>query len=183
MRGLELAHEPQAIAERGEMRKAMTFGDCLRRKRWLRPASRQETVATILCFCGALFLALYHIDITTGVFPSWFKAGHRGWFVCPFCGGTRAFCYVVRLQFWNAMHSSIIGTWVSVWILVTFPIRAWFCAASQSRKAMRVYWRLKKLEAGEKFLIMTAICVVTQMVLHYQCGFYWLPLVQFFQDY
>ena len=165
------------------MRKALTVGDCLKRKRWLRPASRQEVVATILCLCGALFLAVLRIDISTGVFPDWIKAGHTRWFVCPFCGGTRAFCYMVRLQFWNAMHCSIIGTWVSTWILASLPIRAWFWAASYSRKALVSYWWLKKLEGGDNFLFLTAILVVVQVVLHYQYGFYWLPLRQFMQDF
>ena len=165
------------------MRKALTFGDCLRRKRWLRPASRQETVATILCLCGALFLALLHIDISAGVLPGWIRAGHHGWFVCPFCGGTRAFCYMVRIQPVEALHCSFIGTWVSFWILATLPIRAWFWADSHSRKALLAYWWLKKLEAGDYFLFLTAFCVVMQMVFHYHCGFDWLPLRQFMQHF
>ena len=165
------------------MRKALTVGDCLKRKRWLRPASRQEVVATILCLCGALFLALLRNDISFGVFPGWIKAGHTKWFVCPFCGGTRAFCYMVRLQFWNAMHCSIIGTWVSIWILATLPIRAWFLADSHSRKAMLAYWWLKKIEGGNNFLFLTAVFMVIQMLLHYYWGFDWLPLRQFMQDF
>ena len=165
------------------MRKALTVGDCLKRKRWLRPASRQEAIATILCLCGALFLAFLRIDISTGVFPSWITAGHTRWFVCPFCGGTRAFCYVVRMQFWNALHCSLIGTWVSIWILATLPIRIWFWTKCYSRKALVSYWWLKKLEGGNNFLFLTAVLVVVQMVLHYYYGFDWLPLRQFMQDF
>ena len=81
------------------------------------------------------------------------------------------------------MHSSILGTWVSIWLIATLPIRAWFWANSQSHKALVVYWWLKKIEGGDNFLILTAILVVTQMVLHYQYDFDWLPLHQFWQDF
>ena len=133
---------------------------------------------TALCIIGAALLCWRGTDISGGVLPGWLSRfiGHNGRFVCPFCGGTRAFVYVCHFDFSSALHASILGTLAAIWAVLTFPIRLWFALRHDSPCACFLYSRLKANENGDYFIIASAALMLLQMHLHYQWGFHWLPL-------
>lgn len=141
-------------------------------------AARLETAGLVLCLLGAAALVWLRVDVSQGVLPSfWSWLGHRG-FVCPLCGGMRAFVRVVALNWGQALHDSLLGTFVAVWLLLTLPFRlAFVCCPGQPRCA-RLGQRLRRLERPPRLLLLMALSLWLQLYLHCVHGFAWTPLQQ-----
>lgn len=143
--------------------------------------ARHEMFLTAVCVVVATCLNLCGYDISEGVLPQWLgkvlPLGHHG-FVCPFCGGTRAFVYVLRGDFRMAVRCSLLGTLVTMWLLATFPLRLWFLLCQKAPLAERFFSEVKHFECADHFLLVTAGCFVIQLALHFSGVLPWLPFVQ-----
>jgi len=75
-----------------------------------------------------------------------------------------------------ALHSSFLGTAVSIWIFSSLPFYA-FCSFPDGR----IYNILCKAEGRKNhiFLFLTAACFILQLFCHYVMQFEWIPLRQF----
>lgn len=146
-----------------------------------RRLSRECLLSVCFVFFGC-WLGFFKNDISNGVMPSWFDAipvlGHR-FCICPFCGGMRAFVYVCRLEWLRALHYSILGTVIGIWIIASFPFR--LCAFMELAVRGNAIWgmRFSRLECSTVFLALSIIAVCLQLMLHYFAGFCWFPLANF----
>ena len=141
----------------------------------------REALVLILCFCGALLLQDQHIDVSKGVLPDIVSAlpfiGHKG-FVCPLCGGVRSFVMVSSLSLPLAFHYSMLGTCISLWALLTIPVRVLFCLFPTKRLFRRGYFLLRKCEHPDVLIILMAMFMWMQLFFHYYLNFPWIPLEQ-----
>lgn len=141
-------------------------------------AARFETAGLVLCLLGAVALVWLRVDVSRGVLPhSWTWLGHAG-FVCPLCGGMRAFVRVVGMELGQALHDSLLGTSVSVWLLLTLPLRLAFVCCPDRPYCARLGQWLKRLERPPRLLLLMALSLWLQLYLHYVHGFAWTPLQQ-----
>lgn len=141
-------------------------------------AARFETAGLVLCLLGAAVLVWLRVDVSQGVLPhAWTWLGHRG-FVCPLCGGMRAFVRVVGMELGQALHDSLLGTSVSVWLLLTLPVRLAFVCCPDRLYCARLGQWLKRLERPPRLLLLMALSLWLQLYLHYVHGFAWTPLQQ-----
>ena len=140
----------------------------------------REALAIGICLLIAFLLRCFRVDISTGVFPDFVSElpfiGHKG-FVCPLCGGTRAFALVSTFSFAEALHYSLLGVFVSTWLLLTFPIRL-LCRFSGKPVFGKLYLRVLKFESVDHLMILMAVFLWLQLGLHYFLDFTWIPLEQ-----
>ena len=141
----------------------------------------REAVAICICFFCALLLRCLHIDISNGVLPKSISAlpfiGHDG-FICPFCGGTRAFALFSVGKLTDALHCSLLGTVVSFWLLCSLPIRVVVYANSSREWSKALYRLVKRVEHPDLLIITMALTMPVQLWMHYSLGFHWIPLLQ-----
>jgi len=147
--------------------------------------ARLEAAAICLCFAGAHLLHFLQIDISEGILPKAISAlpifGHKG-FVCPFCGGIRAFAYFSVGAFTEALHCSLLGTCITAWLLGSLPLRFLICAFPDCLWSQKLYRLIRMIEHPDLLIINTAGCIWIQLWLHYSLGFSWLPLTQLLQE-
>ena len=138
----------------------------------------REAAAICLCYCCALLLHCLHLDISSGILPQFISAipfiGHNG-YVCPLCGGTRAFAYFSVGEISDALHCSLLGTVVSAWLLCSLPIRVIACAVSKPEWSKRLYCLVRRVENPDWLIIMMALSMWVQLWMHYSLGFLWIP--------
>lgn len=90
----------------------------------------------------------------------------------------RAFVRVVALDWGQALHDSLLGTSVSVWLLLTLPVRLAFVCCPDRPYCARLGQWLKRLERPPRLLLLMALSLWLQLYLHYVHGFAWTPLQQ-----
>ena len=144
-------------------------------------AARREACVTCICgLCAALFRC-FEVDVTGGILPKSVAAfrifGHHG-FVCPLCGGTRAFALVSIGDFETALHCSLLGACAAVWLYLTLPIRLLVWAVPEHVGLRDLYFGVKRVESGDILMIAMAGFMCVQLWMHYARGFYWIPLEQ-----
>ena len=141
----------------------------------------REAVAICICFFGALLLYCLHFDISNGILPRSISAlpfiGHNG-YVCPLCGGTRAFALFSVGNFKEALHFSLLGTGVSIWLLCSLPLRIVVYIYSNRKWSNALYRLIKRIENPDLLIIAMAISMLVQLWMHYSLGFHWIPLQQ-----
>lgn len=141
----------------------------------------REAVAICICFFCALLLHHLHIDISNGVLPKSISAlpfiGHNG-YVCPLCGGTRAFALLSVGKLTDALHCSLLGTVVTFWLLCSLPIRVAVYANSSREWSKALYRLVKRIEHPDLLIITMALTMLVQLWMHYSLGFHWIPLLQ-----
>ena len=143
--------------------------------------SGHEAIEILTCYFCALLLHFLHIDISGGILPQSISSlpfiGHKD-FVCPFCGGTRAFIFFSNGQIMDAMHCSLLGTFISAWLFSTLPIRVIFYFKPDYEWSKNLYRLIKRTENPDWLIIAMAFFIVIQLWLHYSLGFHWVPLQQ-----
>ncbi|MBR6057382.1 MAG: DUF2752 domain-containing protein [Victivallales bacterium] len=143
-------------------------------------SSGRETLVICICFACAVLLHFLRIDITHGILPKSISdlrfIGHHG-FVCPLCGGTRAFAFLSVGSLPQALHCSLLGTCVAIWLLVTLPVRFIHWLFPICRWSLKSYLLIKKIEHPDLLIIAMAFFLCVQLWLHYHFGFVWIPLV------
>ena len=141
----------------------------------------REAVAICICFFCAQLLCCLHIDISNGLLPQSISAlpfiGHDG-YVCPLCGGTRAFALLSVGKLTDALHCSLLGTVVTFWLLCSLPIRVAVCANSSREWSKTLYRLVKRIEHPDLLIITMALAMLVQLWMHYSLGFHWIPLLQ-----
>lgn len=145
-----------------------------------RQAGREALVICICFFC-ALLLHCLHIDVCNGIVPESISAlpfiGHDG-FVCPLCGGTRAFVLFSFGKLTDALHCSLLGTALAAWLLFTLPIRFIVYVNSGREWSKALYRLIKRMEHPDLLIITMALTMLVQLWMHYSLGFRWIPLQQ-----
>lgn len=141
----------------------------------------REAVAICICFFCALLVHHLHIDISNGVLPKSISAlpfiGHNG-YVCPLCGGTRAFVLFSFGKLTDALHCSLLGTALAAWLLFTLPIRFIVYVNSGREWSKALYRLIKRMEHPDLLIITMALTMLVQLWMHYSLGFRWIPLQQ-----
>lgn len=141
----------------------------------------REALAISACLAGALIMRFFDVDIRHGVLPDFITKlpvfGHRG-FLCPLCGGTRAFVMTSTLSVREAFHYSILGTCVSIWLLLTLPIRLLYCIVPKCVFLQKLYHLVTLAEKSDYLILMMAVFMWLQLYLHYCHDFFWIPLLQ-----
>ena len=140
-----------------------------------------EALETGIVFLIALLLSYFSIDVSNGVLPDFIEktgiVGHKG-FVCPLCGGTRAFVMTSTLKLNKALHYSMLGTLVSLWLLLTLPVRIFYRNFPENCRWRKSYLFVKYMEKADHLIIGMALFLWVQLIFHYALGFYWIPLLQ-----
>ncbi|MBP5638353.1 MAG: DUF2752 domain-containing protein [Victivallales bacterium] len=138
-------------------------------------------MAYILYLLGAFLLRALHIDISKGVLPDYVSTlpfiGHQG-FVCPLCGGTRAFVLASTLSIQTSFHYSMFGTCISLWLLLTLPVRVLFFLYPTKQTFKKSYFLIKTIENPDLLMILMAFFLWLQLSFHYCFDYYWIPLTQ-----
>lgn len=140
-----------------------------------------EAFETGIVFLVALLFGYFSIDVSGGVLPDFIEktvlVGHKG-FVCPLCGGTRAFVMISTLKFSKALHFSLLGSAISLWILLTLPIRIFYRFLPDDRRCRKSYLFIKYVENPDHLIIAMALFLWAQLIFHYTLDFHWIPLQQ-----
>ncbi len=141
----------------------------------------REAFAVSICFFIALLFCFFSVDVSRGVLPDFISNtgifGHRG-FVCPLCGGTRAFVLVSAASVSEALHYSLLGTCISIWLLLTLPIRFFYRFSPTGHFIKESYFLIKKIESPDHLIIAMGLFIWLQLGLHYLWNFTWIPLEQ-----
>ena len=141
----------------------------------------REAGAICICYICALLFHCLQIDISSGILPKTISSlpfvGHNG-FVCPLCGGTRAFCLFSVGEIMPALHFSLFGTYVSAWLLCSLPIRVIVFANPNRQWSKWLYRLIKRVEHPDLLIITMALSMCGQLWMHYSLRFPWIPLQQ-----
>ncbi|MDO4583228.1 MAG: DUF2752 domain-containing protein [Planctomycetia bacterium] len=127
-----------------------------------------EMVTALLLIMGGMVTGICHPSVEAGVLPGWISElpfiGHHG-FVCPLCGGCRAFVFCCQGDFKEALHFSFLGTWVFACLVGTLPLKVYYFFCWKNSEPCPWLCFIRQMESGKLFLVMMIVFFLLQLFL------------------
>ncbi len=144
--------------------------------------SDRKNVALILTTIGIVVVAFLYTNFLqhtalikdlSSIF-SRLRALTHGKYRCPLCGGTRSFLYMSSLDLKKALHYSFLGTFLYLYIVISFPFRVIALLAPGLSKNFFFNFMIKSDCFWENhFLTLVFVSSILQVTLNYLDIFPW----------
>lgn len=99
----------------------------------------------------------------------------HGGYRCPLCGGTRSFLAMTSLDIIGALHFSILGTLIYLYLLFTLPCRMLLFFNQKNVFSSNLRTIVNKIDnwSEKRFLFIVFLLFIVQYLLDYSGLFYW----------
>ena len=121
----------------------------------------------MLCLGGGWAIA--SLDLAESGLWLWLQnlreVSHPAAFLCPFCGGTRAFVAACQFDFKSAFNHSLVGLVVFSYIVLMLPVRAVVVFWPRSREIRPLATMLSAVDSPRYQLWLVLVTWVVQKLL------------------